>query len=244
MTIMKATTLRCSIMFSSMASAFILAAHSSPAQQSQVPLFTVGDYPGGAWTSGIEVTGFGLSAAIGGPGYGDSTVGQTFSIDNVTSALIDSIQVPIDGSSSATFQIGIAAWGGSQPVGSMLYLSSPLAGVDGWSTYTLTPNNLVLNQNQQYVLLATPNNFVDDGPAYNTGMGYVGGPTSGGQMYDVVGFEMSVNDLFNNSWTTANAAFAFDITYQAVPEPATPALLGLGALVVLGWRFRASRKSA
>jgi hypothetical protein len=230
---MKVHTLHRGIISFSIAAAFTLAAHSSPAQ-SVVPIYTVGDYPGGAW-AGTGITGFGISNPTT-----DGTVGQTFSINNVTSALVDSIQVPIYGSSSATFQIGVAAWSGSQLTGPMLYLSSPLAGINGWSTYSLNPNNLVLNQNQQYALFVTPNNYVYTSPQYNTAMGYVTS-YSGGQYYQIAGYQMSVNDLFNNGWTGANAAFAFNIAYQAVPEPAMPALLGFGALA-LGWRCRACRK--
>jgi hypothetical protein len=198
-----------------------------------VQTFTVGDYGGGAWNNGVEVTGFGISAAIPlGSGNGDESVGETFSINNAN-ALINSIQVPVFGSSLAQFQIGIAAWNSSGPVGSMLYLSSPMTGVNGWQTITVTPNNLTLNQNQQYVLIVTPNNFVASSSPYNTGMAYTPG-YSGGEMYNLAGFELSVNDLFDNSWGNANADFAFLINYQAapVPEPTAPALLCLGSLAL------------
>jgi hypothetical protein len=231
---MKAHTLHRGIISLSAAAAFTLAACSSPAQ-SIVPVFNVGDYPGGAW-NGNYITGFGIFNS-----GGDGSVAQTFSINDVPAALVNNIQLPIYGSSSATFQIGIAAWNGSQLTGPMLYLSSPLAGIDGWSTYSLNPNNLVLNQNQQYALFVTPNNFVNTSLTYDTGMGYV--PSySGGQYYQIAGFQLSVNDLFTQGWTGVPAAFAFSVTYQAVPEPAAPALFGFGALA-LGWRYRASRKS-
>lgn len=196
------------------------------AQRCQSQIYTVGDYGGGDWTSGIGISGF----SIFGQGNGDETVGQTFSINNVN-ALINSIQVPIYGSSSAGFQIGVAAWNGSQPTGSLLYLSDPISGVNGWQTFTVTPNNLTLNQNQKYVLIVTPNNFVNTSISYNTGMGYVSG-YSGGEMFNIAGFQLSVNDLFTDSWSDANADFAFSINYEAapVPEPTTPALLCLGSL--------------
>jgi hypothetical protein len=202
----------------------------------QSQTFTIGTYGGGAWTSDVGISGFGIANP-----NTDGTVGQTFSINNVT-ALINSIQVPIYGSSLAEFQIGIASWNGSQPTGSMLYLSSPIAGVNGWQTFTVDPNNLVLNQNQQYLLLVTPNNFVNTSQPYNTGMGYV--PSySGGEMYNLAGYELGISDLFANSWSDAGGDFAFSIAYQVVPEPGIPALLGLGALA-FWWRYRAYRKSA
>src|ERR1035437_9477270 len=184
-------------------------------QRCQSQIYTVGDYTG-TW-SGTDITGFDIANAFPGPGKGDCTVGQTFSINNVN-ALIDSISIPIDGSVSAEFQIGVAAWNGSHPTGSMLYLSSPISGVNGWQTFTVAPNNLILNQNQQYVLMVTPNNFVNTSLSYNTGMGYVSG-YSGGQMFNVAGYEMSVSDLFVNSWSNVNADFAFSIRYEAAPVP-------------------------
>lgn len=234
---MKASTLSRGAIFSCIAAAFTFVGFSSPAQQPPGVIFNVGDYPGGAW-SGSEITGFGAFSS-----GGDGTVGQTFSINNVTAARIDNIQVPIYGSSLATFQIGVAAWNGSQLAGPLLYLSSPLAGIDGWSTYSLNPNNLVLNQNQLYALFVTPNNYVNtSSPNYNTGMGYV--PSyAGGQYYQIAGYQLSVNDLFANGWTGVSAAFAFSINYEAVPEPAASAFLGLGVLT-LAWRCRAARKNA
>ena len=212
--------------------AIMLAGPLLIAQPVQVQTFTVGDYGGGDW-NGEEVTGFGISAAIpAGSGNADESVGETFSINNVN-ALINNIQVPVFGSSLAEFQIGIAAWNGSSATGSMLYLSSPISGVDGWQTITVTPNNLILNQNQQYALIVTPNNFFASSSPYNTGMAYTPGYT-GGEMYNLVGFELGVNDLFSNSWGDANADFGFSINYQAapVPEPAAPALLCLGSLAL------------
>jgi hypothetical protein len=212
-----------------------LTAQPSCAQTSGVvPIYTVGTYSGGAW-NGNYITGFGISNP-----NTDGTVGQTFSINNVN-ALIDSIQVPIYGSSLATFQIGVAAWNGSQLTGPMLYLSSPITGVNGWLTYTLNPNNLVLNQNQLYALFVTPNNSVNTSPSYNTGMGYVSS-YSGGELYQIAGYELSVNDLFTQGWTGVPAAFAFSMSYQAVPEPSAMALAGLGTLA-LWLRYRSSIKA-
>jgi hypothetical protein len=187
--------------------------------------YTIGDYGGGAWTSGLGVSGFGISNP-----NTDGTVGQTFNISNVN-ALITSISIPIYGSALAEFQIGVAAWNGSQPTGPMLYLSSPISGVDGWQTFTLAPGNLILNQNQPYVLMVTPNNFVNTSLSYNTAMGYVSN-YSGGQMFNIAGYEMSISDLFVNSWSNANAGFAFSISYQTapVPEPTVLALFWLGIL--------------
>ena len=82
------------------------------------------------------------------------------------------------------------------------YLSDTLvAGGSNWQTFTLTPNNLILNQGQEYVLFLSPNAFVTTSAAYNTFVGAVGsGAYTDGQYCDVAGYHLGINDLFALSW--------------------------------------------
>ena len=200
--------------------------------QSQT-IYTIGDT--GDW-SGSELTGFGVSGGV------DETVGETFVINNVN-ALVNSISFPVYTPTSTEFQVGVAAWNGSEATGSLLYLSAPLTG-DGtlWQTCTVTPNNLTLNQGQEYILFLTPNNYVNSSPTYSAGVGLVPAEYySGGQYFYQVGYQLSVDDLFTQSWSGVSASMAFSIDYQAapVPEPSAPIFLFLGGLALLlryrGW---------
>src|SRR5579884_3037793 len=108
--------------------AILLMAQPARSQQSSQQIYTIGDYPGGAWTSDVGITGFGISN----PNTSGS-VGQTFLIHNVNVALVDSISVPIYwyANTSPQVQIGISAWNGSHPVGPAMYLSDPITGNGG-----------------------------------------------------------------------------------------------------------------
>jgi hypothetical protein len=188
--------------------------------------YTVSDY--GGW-SGSEVTGFGTSDG------GDETVGQTFFINNVN-ALVDSISVPVYAGTSVEFQIGVAAWNGSQATGSLLYLSAPLLG-DGdlRQTCTVTPSDLTLSKGQEYILFLTPNNFVNSSPTYSAGVGSVPSDEySGGQYFEVIGYQLSVDDLFTHSWSAVPVNMAFSVNYQVAPvrEPPTLTLLCLCSLAL------------
>jgi PEP-CTERM motif len=193
--------------------------------QSQT-IYTIGD--SGDW-SGSELTGFGVSGAA------DETVGETFAVNNV-SALVDSISLPVYSPASTEFQLGVAAWNGSQATGSLLYLSAPFVGTGTfWQTCTVTPNDLILNKGQQYILFLTPNNYVNSSPTYSAGVGAVPAEYySAGQYFDLVGYELNVDDLFTQSWSAVPASMAFTINYQAapVPEPSTLTLFFLGGLAL------------
>jgi hypothetical protein len=195
-------------------------------QPCQAVIYTVGDM--GSWY-GSALTGFGIDT-----GGGDLTVGQTFHINN-GSALVSSISFPLYAEAAAAdFQVGVAAWNGTQPTGSLLYLSGTLvAGGNNWQTFTLTPNNLILNQGQEYVLFLSPNAFVTTSAAYNTFVGAVGsGAYTDGQYYDVAGYHLGINDLFALSWSGAPINMAFSINYQLVPEPSPLIFIYLGSLAL------------
>jgi PEP-CTERM motif len=208
-----------------------------PARSTGV-VYTVGDMSN--W-GGIGLTGMDVDSE-----YGDGSVGQTFRIDN-GNALVSSISFPLQSDSGThPFQVGVAAWDGSQVTGPLQYLSSMLT-VSGtaFETFTLTPNNLVLNQGQEYILFLTPNAFVSTSGAFNTAVGYVpsGGYTEG-QYYNLVGYDLSVNDLLTQGWTGIPANMAFSINYQlaTVPEPAALGLLTAGAAAFFVRRCSKSEK--
>lgn len=183
------------------------------------------------WDGVGQITGF----DIDGTG-GDSTIGQTFQI-NGGNALVSSISVPVvdaDTLGTTEFQIGVAAWSGTQATGTLLYLSSIMSesSTSFQQPFTVTPNNLVLNQGQEYVLFVTANGVVDSYPPFNGSVGYVPvGDYAGGDAFSVTGYKSGINDLFTQTWHDANTDMAFEIDYQVeVPEPGICALLCSGSL--------------
>src|SRR5262249_710383 len=113
---------------------------------------------------GVEATGFSIDGSL----Y-NITVGQTFLIPN-NNALVTDISVPVVG--AGLFQMGVAAWNGSQPTGPLLYISDPLYNTEGvFQTFTVMPSDLMLNQNQEYILFLTANNFVNSNLLYSAGVG-------------------------------------------------------------------------
>ena len=180
------------------ASLIALAAVLLTAQQGRAQE-TVGDL--GDWL-GYQISGF----DIDGTG-GDTTIGQTFQIDD-GNALVSSISVPVvdaDTVGTAEFQIGVAAWSGTQATGTLLYLSSVMSeSSTSFQTFTVSPNNLVLNQNQEYVLFVTANGVVDSYPPFNGSVGYVPvGDYAGGDAFNVTGYQFGINDLFTQTWHDA-----------------------------------------
>jgi hypothetical protein len=204
-----------------------LAAVLLTAQPCRSQNYTVGDL--GDW-SGLGYTGFEVDA-----GGGDVTVGQTFQINN-GDALVSSISFPIynNNSSSIEFQAGVAAWNGTQATGSLLYLSGALSATGGvWQSFSVPATGLTLNQGQEYVLFLTANSYFNTEPPFTTEVGYVpSGDYTDGQYYSLPGYQLTVNDLFTQSWTASQVDLAFDIDYQVVPEPGTFALLCSGSLAL------------
>jgi hypothetical protein len=201
-----------------------------------VTIYNVGTMP--SWDGQTAVTGFEVNSA-----GGWRSVGQTFRI-NDGNAQVLSISVPAWGyapqyaTHASQFQIGVAAWGGTHAVGSMLYLSDPLtASGAAWQTFTVNPVNLALQQGQQYVLILAVNNFTQGTHGSMTALGYV--PQSAyteGQYFFLPGLEPGLNSLFADDWLNSNADFAFNIAFM-VPEPSASALWLLsGVMLVLGRR--------
>jgi hypothetical protein len=190
-------------------------------------VYTIGDMS--SWISGYALSGFDVDS-----GGGDYSAGQTFRVDN-GNALVNSISFPVQSDGGThQFQVGVAAWNGARATGSWLYLSAPLTeSGNSFESFTVTPNNLILSQSREYMLVLTPNAFVNTSGAFNTAVGYVpsGGYTEG-QFFFVAGYGLSVNDLLTQTWTGTPANMAFSINYQLapVPEPVTLALAGLSGL--------------
>ena len=191
------------------------------------------------WDGYIGITGF--SDARNNTGlvsYG--SVGENFRINN-GNALITSIAFPVWASAPlyvpgpSDFQVGVTAWNGTRPTGPLLYLSDHLVAYDGWQNFDVTPNNLILNQGQQYLLFFTSINYIDDLTSVSS-MGYVpGNPYADGEYFTFGwgGYDVGINDLFTHNWTQGNADMAFQINYQIVPEPAATVLLGLGSVLLI-----------
>ena len=187
--------------------------------------YTVGDYSDWLNNGSQYLTGFGID-----PEGGDTSIGQTFQINN-GNALVSSISGPIfNNTPSVQYQVGVAVWNGTQPTGSALYLSSAQSATsDGWQSFDVTPDGLTLNQNQEYILYVTP---VDSSPSFNAGVGYVpSGDYSPWQAYTVIG-QLDPDNPSTQTWNPDSVSMAFTIDYQVVPEPGIFALLCLGSLAL------------
>jgi hypothetical protein len=191
------------------------------------PQESVGDM--GYWYDNVGIGGFSINGGM------DNTVGETFQISD-GNAFVSSISVPVEWNSGATaeFQIGVAAWSGTQATGSLLYLSSALfASGSGFQTVTMPTSGLVLNQNQQYILFLTPNAFVGASSPFDTDVGLVSAfDYPAGQFVALSGTGLTVGDLFTQSWNGGAANMAFEIDYTVIPEPGVAALLCSGGLAL------------
>jgi len=209
-----------------------LAAVLFTAQQCRSQNYTVGD-----WDGSDDIIGFtGFAVDSGG---GDTIVGETFQINN-GNALVSSICFPAtsDGP-SIEFQAGVAAWNGTQATGPVLYLSAQSASGTSFQNFTVSPPNLVLNQNQTYVLFLTASSYLGTDPPFSASVGLVfDSDYTAGQFYSVSGSPLGISDLFTQSWgSPLPVNMAFDVNYEVVPEPSALMLLCLSS-VLLWMRYR------
>ena len=219
-----------------LAAAFLFAIQQQTLAQSTI--YSIGSLPGWDGRNGITgVSDSGNSNVLG----STTSVGETFRINN-GNALVTSIAFPVMATaplysySQSDFQVGVIAWNGTRPTGPLLYLSDHLVGYGAvWQNFVVTPNNLILNQSQQYLLFFTGINFLDDLTSVAV-MGYVpGDPYPDGKEFFLGygGIGIGINDLFTHDWTAQNLDMAFQINYQIVPEPAPTVLLGLGSALLI-----------
>lgn len=188
----------------------------------QAATFSLGSL--GGWV-GSGLTGFGVDG-----GGGVRIAGQTFRI-NEGNALVNSISFPVTAESSGrSFQAGVAAWSGSSATGPVLYLSDPVVmlGDGSWESFTFAPENLILNQSQQYLLFLIPtsgNEPFDSLVGLTSQASYPGG----GSFFTVVP-QSDMETMLTQSWNPVPLDMAFTITYQVpVPEPSSLAMLCLGS---------------
>jgi hypothetical protein len=226
----------------------VLAAQSSPAQT----VYTIGNLS--SWGPGQQITGCQLTSG------GDVSVGQTFSLPG--NAQVNSITVPVFWNYSGASQnqptflsVNIMAWDGSEPTGPVLYQGQlgnynipgipSLGTIPGWQTFSGSPSNLILNQNQEYVLFLTAVQYINDAENFSTSAGYTDGSAyTGGQLVSYAGYLDSFNNLTTHSWTpTGSVDMAFSMQLTSVPEPSSAALACVGGLLI--WlRRRASGDAA
>jgi hypothetical protein len=203
----------------------------------QPTTYSIGTLPN--WDRNSGITGFSDS---GNSNIGSTmTVGQTFRINN-GNAVVTSIAFPLFANAPlyapgpSDFQVGVVAWNGTRPTGSLLYLSDHLVGYGSvWQNFVVTPNNLILNRGQQYLLFFSGIDFLD-GLDSEASMGYVpGNPYTDGQYFflGLGGSGLGINNLFAHDWTPVAADLAFAVNYQIVPEPAGIVLLGLGSALLI-----------
>jgi hypothetical protein len=201
--------------------------------------YSIGSLPD--WDGQYEATGFSDSGDTNFLGSA-ITAGQTFRI-NEGNARVSSIAFPVINNSTLSglapgdFQVGIAALSGARITGPLLYLSGRLIGQpDVWQNFVVTPNDLFLNQGQQYLLFFTALG-VFDGLDSQASMGYVPGDTySDGQwcFIGIGGGSIGINSLLTQDWTMLPGDLAFQVNYDVViPEPASITLILSGAAVLI-----------
>jgi hypothetical protein len=207
----------------------ILAAQSARGQT----IYTIGDLS--SWNISQQITGCAQFSD------GGVQVGQTISLSG--NAQVDSITVPVYWNSSEAAQnqetrlsVNIMAWNGTSPTGPVLYQGTlinfndpafPSGGtIPGWQTFTDNPSNLILYQNQQYVLFLASATYLD----FDTSEGYTGASAyTGGSFVSYDGY---------GDWSTAPSVdMAFSMQLTSVPEPSSSALACVAGLVTL-WRWR------
>jgi len=230
----------------------LLPAPASEAAAQAIPATsTIGNLS--SWTYGYAITGFGDQ---GDPPsaptlFAASTVGQTFRVTGGT-VRVTRMEAPIFDRSPAysphpsDYQIGVAAWNGVRPVGPLLYLSDHRVAYDStWRNAVVTPDNLILDEGQDYVLFFPPINYLDGLSSY-ADVGYI--PYDSYADGHFVSLVISTGDptigtaaLFDQDWRTLDPAYAqrdmvFEISYETIPEPGTATLMGLGLIAL--WHAR------
>jgi PEP-CTERM motif len=201
--------------------------------------------------SGYTGSGIASFGDLAGDNPGGTTFGQTFNTGG-TDAFAQDISFlvqpyyPYTASAETEFQVFLMAWNGSQPVGPVLFASPALTTtgtIFSTEQFDVTLGNTYLNGGQEYVAFFTADNYLN-GIRADAAMGSTGDLYSGGTFvahYD----DSNFNGLLSSAWSNpfgGEFELAFNMNLQAVPEPTTLALAGLGGLSLL--LFRRQRKYA
>jgi len=182
-----------------------------------------------------------------------ATYGQTITTD-ATDTVLDSFTFYLSNVSAnpSTFAAYVMQWdaGTSMATGPVLYTSSPMvsAASTPFTAFTVNPS-VTLAPNTEYVLFFNVSNFFD-GFAEDVAWGqpqnqdlYAGGE------FVFLNNGNNFGALTTSTWTTgwlgAGGDLAFEAVLSPVPEPASLALMGLGAagLLVVQRRRQAARRA-
>jgi len=215
-------------------------------------MFVVGSH---ADAANIDtITGWNGSAAISPFGYPDTaTYGQTITVANDGQTQLDSFSFEMNLPNGVQFRGYVYAWDGSKATGTQLFQSGlTTAPGSGFDKITFNTGGIQLVAGQQYVLFAS----ISQDYALNVSQGSgVWGWYADSNTYSGGSF-VFVNNAGNTAaWTsgpwdnfvTGDLAFQANFSSpsaSAVPEPTSMALLGVGALGMLGFRLRRKKADA
>ncbi len=172
---------------------------------------------------------------------GGTTFGQTFQIADGP-AQLSSLSFAVQGYAPnlapepCTFEVFIMAWDSLRPVGPVLYQSQSLEMPLGFFpivTFNLPLDEVLLRQQQEYVVFLTANNYLN-GIRSDAAVATVPGSTYAGGRFVSHSPGYCFNDLLVQSWTAdVSQDLAFRLNYTVVPEPSASMLL-ISGLIVCG----------
>jgi hypothetical protein len=176
-------------------------------------------------------------------GNGSATYGQTFTAD-ASHSVLTGMRFTLQGDNNPqNFRAYVFAWTGSNTMGSALFTSSSLLydGSTNFQDIDVATGLLPLSVGQQYVAFFSVNGETGNTLAV---WAYLGtSPQNGADGYAGGNFVFNNSPSFAGGWEDptlyngqATHDLAFRLSFAAVPEPGTYALIGLTAAGFLYYR--------